>query len=177
MNNNDELTISGAITGAITDIYSNRANEHAWKYYEFIRSIDTDIKKIAANTDFSEEQIILVKNYLFYDKHYIVSGYERFEPSFPIAESWRRLAFDKDNIKPHDITLIKHELLEMRLVSEGISQDEAHDLTENQFNYQKESDEFYEKLKMKKKDDINSNENNDDQNMVSGGIKRRIFTH
>ena len=47
---------------------------------------------------------------------------QRFDVSFEIAESWRRLAFDSDNIKLHDLTLLHHALMEMRLVNEGLEQ-------------------------------------------------------
>ena len=63
---------------------------------------------------------MLVKNYLFIDVHKLDGGIRRFDASFEIAESWRRMAFDPENIKSHDLTLLRHELMELRLVSEGI---------------------------------------------------------
>ena len=39
--------ISGGISGAITDIYSEEALHHAELYYEEIRHMTTDVEKIA----------------------------------------------------------------------------------------------------------------------------------
>ena len=138
--------ISGGISGAITDIYSEEALHHADLYYEEIRHMTTDVEKIARNTEFTESQILLVKDYLFVSKHEIFGGFRRFDPCFEIAESWRRLAFDKENIKPHDITLINHELTEMTLVAKGVSQEEAHRQASLKYNYSLEKNEYYAKL-------------------------------
>jgi hypothetical protein len=91
---------------------------------------------------------MLVKNYLFLDVHELADGIRRFDVSFEIAESWRRLAFDPKNIKNHDLTLLNHELLELRLVSDGIPQDEAHLIASKKYNYSRESYEFYQSLQI-----------------------------
>ena len=44
-------------------------------------------------------------------------------------------------------TLLKHELMEMELVNNGMSQRQAHNYAENQYNYGKESNEYYDRLK------------------------------
>lgn len=144
----EEITsmISGGISGAITDIYSDEALRHAELYYEEIRHMTTDVEKIAENTSFTESQILLVKDYLFVSKHEIFGGFRCFDPCFEIAESWRRLAFDKKNIKPHDITLINHELTEMTLVAKGLSQEDAHRQASAKYNYSLEKNEYYAKL-------------------------------
>ena len=85
----------------------------------------------------------MIKNYLFVDAHELDGGYRRFDVSFEIAESWRRMAFDPDKIKPHDITLLNHELMEMRLVSDGSTQDEAHTITSRKYDYAQESADYY----------------------------------
>lgn len=72
-----------------------------------------------------------------------------FDACFEIAESWRRLAFDRKNIKSHDIILIKHELNEISLVSQGYAQSDAHDITNKLYNYAEESREFYRLLNVK----------------------------
>ena len=95
----NELHINaGGIAGAITDPLSPRALAHAKMYYEEIRSIHSDVQKIAENTGFTKHQIMLVRNYLFVDEHELEDGIRRFDESFEIAESWRRLAFDPKNI-------------------------------------------------------------------------------
>ena len=63
-----------------------------------------------------------------------------------MAESWRRL-YEKSgrSIKPHDILLINHELLEIRTLidNSGISQMKAHSLANKVYNYQKAADAYY----------------------------------
>lgn len=115
-------------------------------YYGEIRKFTTDVQKIANNTDFTYDQILLVKNYLFLDQHSLEGEERYFDSCFEIAESWRRLAFEKEAIKKHDLTLIKHELMEMELVSKGYSQFKAHEITNELFNYAQESDAYYKKL-------------------------------
>ena len=117
------------------------------------------MKKIAENTGFTYDQILLVKNYLFMDVHRLGDVEQRFDASFEIAESWRRLAYDPDNIKHHDLTLLHHELMEMRLVNEGLEQDEAHLITSRKYNYALECFEFNEGLRSKA-----------NKNIISGGI-------
>lgn len=147
------------IAGGITDPLSERALNHAELYYEEIRKSHSDVKKIAENTGFTYDQVLLVKNYLFMDVHRLGDVEQRFDASFEIAESWRRLAYDPDNIKHHDLTLLHHELMEMRLVNEGLEQDEAHLITSRKYNYALECFEFYEGLRSKA-----------NKNIISSGI-------
>ena len=139
----ETIQIAGGITGEITDPSFLRALSHAEMYYEEIRKNHSDVQRIAKNTGFTTQQVLMIKNYLFVDAHELDGGYRRFDVSFEIAESWRRLAFDPENIKPHDITLLNHELMEMRLVSDGSTQDEAHTITSRKYDYSKESAEYY----------------------------------
>ena len=142
--------ISGGISGAILNAESPEAKAHAKMYYEYIRNIRNDIDRIANNTDFTKDQILLVKNYVFYSEHELDNGYKRFEPDFYMAQSWRRLAFEPQNIQPHDIILIKHELNEMALVAQGIPYRKAHDISNDKgFNYQKMCEEYYKELAIK----------------------------
>ena len=120
-----------------------RALNHAELYYEEKRKNHPDVQRIAKNTGFTIQQILMIKNYLFIDAHELDGGYRRFDESFEIAELWRRLAFDPGNIKPHDLTLLNHELMEMRLVSDGSTQDEAHTITSRKYDYARESVSYY----------------------------------
>lgn len=158
---NPEILTTGGISGAITNPYSDEALDHALLYYEEIRNFSTDVLKISQNTDFSYDQILMVKNYLFIYKHNINGELRLFDACFQIAESWKRLAFDKKNIRPHDILLLKHELMEIGLVKEGLSQQEAHNMSSKLYNYAKASDEYYEALSKSK---------NKHRSMNSGGI-------
>ena len=140
--------ISGGISGAITDETSAEAQKSAIIDYEKIRNDKYDIEKIAKNTGYSELQIKIIKNYLFYDKHKIEDNtIERFNPSFYISQSWKRLRDEPNNIQEHDLLLLKHESLEISLVMQGYDQDEAHNITEEKYNYKKMGDEYYEKLR------------------------------
>ena len=154
------------IFGAIVDTGSQEAVKHAEMYYNEIRSFTTDVKKISDNTGFSFEQILLVKNYLFMDKHVLEKGSEPryFDPCFEIAESWQRLAGMSSGIQPHDIVLIKHELMEMELVAKGYSQEDAHDMTNKLYNYTEDSDAYYYELSIK----------SGKQPMNSGAIRRKL---
>ena len=137
------------VSGGITDVYSPAAIRHAELYYDEIRKMTTDIKKIADNTEFSEEQILMVKNYLFVDEHVLGNDVCRFEPCFQIAQSWQRLMGKPSGILEHDLILLRHELMEMSLIHQGLSQHAAHDKTNKVYNYTVASDAYYESQKVK----------------------------
>lgn len=113
---------------------SVRAFEHAERYYESVRKMKTDVSKIAKNTGWSEKSIQKIKNHVFYDEHELIGGYGRFDPSYHMAVSWQRL-IDGKNIEDMDITLLKHEYLELTLVKNGYSQDQAHIQASKKHNY------------------------------------------
>ena len=127
------------------------AEEHAIRYYEEIRKRASDVNKIAAATGYEKEEIQAVKNYIFMDKHDL-RGEEKelFDPDYMMAESWRRLQEGK--AEPHDLTLIKHELLEKSLVEKGYTQKEAHKIASKMYNYGKEAEEYYDRIKKYKKE-------------------------
>ncbi len=142
---NGGIIKSGAVSGA-RNPYSEKAKEHANKYYGLVRSMQTDVKKISEGTGFTERQIQDVKNFIFYEKHDLGGDtLELFEPDYMMGESWRRLISGKP--EPHDITLINHEIMERELIRQGYSQEEAHILTSKKYNYDKEATEFYDKIK------------------------------
>lgn len=131
----------------ITNPYCDEANERAELYYDEIRKMSSDIKMIAENTGLSERIILDIKNYLFMVPQFINGEYGFFETDFSIAQSWQRLmSKDKNDIKPHDISLIRHRLLEMELVNKGMSYVEAHKKAMLQYDYIKESAEYYRGL-------------------------------
>ena len=94
----------------------------------------TDYINIAEHTGISEKDILEIKNYLFIDKHDLTEGNKRFDSSFYIAQSWQRL-IDGNEIKKQDIILLNHELTELSLVKNGVSQDDAHITASKKFNY------------------------------------------
>ncbi len=126
--------------------YSERADKHAHQFYDSVRKMKTDCERIATNTGFDVDDIKKIKSYIFVEKHRLLDGeWDRFAPSYEIAETWQRL-MDGKCIKSHDITLLKHELMERELVLSGVFQDEAHVITSRIYNYQKECAEYYAEI-------------------------------
>lgn len=137
------VKICGAIAGAITNEFSPKAEAHANLYYDEVRAMSTDIYKISENTGFAIEDIAKIKNYIFTEYHNLSTGYKRFEPNFVMALSWQRLM--QGDYKPHDITLLRHELMELDLVNNGMAQDNAHILAQKKYNYNKEVEDYHVK--------------------------------
>lgn len=135
---------AGGISGALNP-YSEAASKHAAKYYEEIRKRTSDIDAITKHTEFSKEQITEVKQYLFIEEQVLDDGKRRFDPSYDIAQTWQRLT--EGNYEPHDILLIKHELFEKQLISNGKSQSDAHILATKKYNYTKGVAEYNAKIK------------------------------
>ena len=97
---------SGAISGAL-DPYSEKAQEHAERYYQSVRKMTNDCKRIAENTGFEESEIKQIKDFIFMQKHDLGNNQlEYFYPSYEMAQSWQRL-IDGKNIQKHDLTLLK----------------------------------------------------------------------
>lgn len=147
-----DIMISGA---RITDPDSDAGEEFAKMYYNEIRNFSTDTKKISQNLGKKESDIKKIKAYLFEDKSLVdleTGMRRRFDPDCAIAQSWQRLMIGKD-IKPHDRTLIEHELLEMKIKEENPAIDhlEAHRRASEKYDYPKEVAEYYGNLKKYKK--------------------------
>lgn len=146
------IIMSGA---RITDPFSKEAEAFAEMYYEEIRSFSTDVRKIADNLGKDEADIKKIKAYLFEEDSLFdpdTGGYRRFDPDCAIAQSWQRLMIGKD-IRPHDRTLIEHELLEMKIKKENpeIEHWKAHELATKKFDYPSEAMEYYGNLEKHKK--------------------------
>lgn len=81
---------------------------------------------------------------MFLEQHDLGDGrVDRFDPDFSIAQSWQRLSDETMKLETHDITLIRHELLEMDYIRRGLSRDIAHLEASKVYNYKKESEDFY----------------------------------
>jgi len=126
--------VSGAISGAI-DPDSERGNKHAERFYEEMRHRKDDVPAIAKNTGISEKDIQMIKNYIFFEEHALLEGTMRFYPNADMADSWQRLIDNRNRIRDVDITMIKHEMLEMQYVESGLSQSAAHDKANEIYNY------------------------------------------
>lgn len=146
---NSGRIISGAISGALNPD-SIEAQKHADRYYEAVRKMTTDVQRIAENTGFDEELIRSIKSFVFLEKHDLGDGQpDYFYPSYIMSQSWQRL-IDGRNILPHDITLLNHEKMEQELMQQGYSQDEAHRITEERYNYSKEAKDYYAEINRNK---------------------------
>lgn len=136
---------SGAVSGA-RNPHSKEARAHAERYYGLVRSMKTDVSRIAKATGFAEEDIRAIKYYIFMEKHDLGGKEpEYFAPDYMMAESWQRLIDGKPEL--HDMTLLNHEILETELMQEGMPQDEAHIIASQKYNYAKEAGEYYAKIK------------------------------
>ena len=137
------------ISGAL-DPESERADTHAEQYYESVRKMTTDVKRVSENTGIPEIVIQKIKNYIFLDVHDLGDGeIAKFDPSYEMAESWQRL-IDGKNIQPHDLTLLHHEIMENELMDQGYTQDEAHRITSRRYNYTQEAHEYHDKIRKHK---------------------------
>lgn len=146
----DELT-SAAANGTITKSgllpsESLRAKAHTKLYYEEIRQRKSDVRAIAKNTGFSGELIQAIQNFIFLDEHDLGDEIRRFDPSYEMAETWRRLIEGK-NIQKHDGTLLKHEEMERELMLQGYTQDKARIITSRKYDYSEEARQYYDKIK------------------------------
>ncbi len=140
---------TGAFNGALNnknDPYFRRRDEHAERYYAAVRNRDKQIEIAAvasasAKYGVSKDEVFEAYEHLFEDKHELDGVVRYFDPSYDIAASWQRLREGKD-VKPHDITLLKHEALERKFMARGMSYDQAHEEAEKSYNYAKEANEF-----------------------------------
>lgn len=147
---NNSIILSGGVSGA-RNPFGEKAKEHAKKYYGLVRSMKTDVEKIAKATGIPENDIQDIKNFIFLDKHDLGGEEpEYFTPDYMMAQSWQRLIDGK--YEKHDITLLKHEMMERKLMSEGISQEKAHIMTSQKYDYSKEAAEYYAKIEKYRKE-------------------------
>ena len=110
----------------------------------------TDVSKIAKVTGIPKKDVQAVKDFIFLEKHDLGKGkLEYFEPDYMMGESWRRLM--NGNPEPHDILLLKHEIMEKELMASGMSQEEAHIKTSKKYNYDKEARKYHAEIKKHKK--------------------------
>lgn len=139
---------AGALSNK-TDPFGRKRDKHAKSYYEEIRNRRSSyvIKRISQNGGVSEKAAKNIYEHVFMKKHAFADGTEKlFDPDYDMSESFRRILEGK-NIKPHDITMLKHENLELNLMRKyNMVYEDAHSLAEQKYNYKKELDEFLERI-------------------------------
>lgn len=108
----------------------------AAKAYRKISRDNSDVKKIAQNTNFTEKEVQQIKRHIFYNKHRKYDGYGMLSPDYDMAVAWKRLCDGKT--EERDILLLHHELLESTLEKEyNLTIAEAHKRAKKQFDWEK----------------------------------------
>lgn len=132
---------SGALSGALNDKndpWQERRDEHAARYYEFLRNIkkDTVVDRWVKSTGMRRKSIEKIYDHLLINEYELTVGKHRFDVSYEMAQSMQRL-FLGQGVRSYDILMMKHERLEYELMNRyGYSYDEAHDLTNIKYNYE-----------------------------------------
>nr|DAU93309.1 MAG TPA: hypothetical protein [Caudoviricetes sp.] len=140
---NRAMKSSGAVYGAWNDRndpYNKERDRHAQEFYESVRNRNKqhEIVKVSNNSGLSQADVEKIYNHIFINEYDLEDGRKRFDPSYDMAESWRRLSeIGGKNIQPHDLVMLNHELMEHDLMAKGMKYDEAHELTNKTYNYQK----------------------------------------
>lgn len=140
---NRVMKSSGAVYGAWNDRndpYNKERDRHAQEFYESVRNRNKqhEIVKVSKNSKLSQSDVEKIYNHIFINEYDLEDGRKRFDPSYDMAESWRRLSeIGGKNIQPHDLVMLDHELMEHDLMAKGMKYDEAHELTNKSYNYQK----------------------------------------
>ena len=140
---NRVMKSSGAVYGAWNDRndpYNKERDRHAQEFYESVRNRNKqhEIVKVSNNSGLSQSDVEKIYNHIFINEYDLEDGRKRFDPSYDMAESWRRLSeIGGKNIQPHDLVMLNHELMEHDLMAKGMKYDEAHELTNKSYNYQK----------------------------------------
>ena len=140
---NRVMKSSGAVYGAWNDRndpYNKERDRHAQEFYESVRNRNKqhEIVKVSKNSRLSQSDVEKIYNHIFINEYDLEDGRKRFDSSYDMAESWRRLSeIGGKNIQPHDLVMLNHELMEHDLMAKGMKYDEAHELTNKTYNYQK----------------------------------------
>ncbi len=130
---------SGAVSGALSDLNDpgeSKRGKDSKKFYEFIRNSNkgNNIRKIAEHSGFTREDVETILNHVFFEKHDLTKGYDYFDESFQMVQSFRRLLSGVD-VKEHDVTMLHHELMESKLMRQGMDFDSAHEMAQTKYNY------------------------------------------
>ena len=137
---------SGGLSGALgalndsNDPDRKRRDAHAERYYEELRNRrdrEAIVRKLSEHSGVSVKSARKVYAHVFINKYDLDGEIKRFDPSYEMAESFRRLLQGKD-IQKHDIILIHHERLEYELMHRyGKKYDVAHKLACIKHDYPK----------------------------------------
>lgn len=140
---------SGALNGAWNnenDPNYKKRDEIAEALYVQItnRKKSFEIKQVAKNSGFTEEEVSNIYEHVFIRKHKFRSGeIKKFDPDYYMAHSWLRLRQGKD-IQKHDITMLNHELAEEKEMQDSLDviYEDSHERVQKVYNYQRELLEY-----------------------------------
>lgn len=140
---------SGALNGAWNnenDPNYKKRDEIAEALYAQItnRKKSFEIKQVAKNSGFTEEEVSNIYEHVFIRKHKFRSGeIKKFDPDYYMAHSWLRLRQGKD-IQKHDITMLNHELAEEKEMQDSLDviYEDSHERVQKVYNYQRELLEY-----------------------------------
>ena len=101
---------------------------------------------MAKNTGFRSNTVKTVYEHVFEKEHVFRSGNVKlFDSDYDMAQSFQRI-LDGKNIKPHDMTLLRHERLEYLLMKKyNMVYEDAHEIAERKYDYSAELKEFLRK--------------------------------
>ena len=139
---NENIKKSGAVYSYKNDPDGSKRQGIAEKLYEQTRNRNSmyEVRAIAKNSGMSESDIKKVYDHIYTNKHLFKNGtIHLFDHDYEMAQSWQRLR-NNNNIQPHDITLLKHELAEYNIMGESIDieYEPVHNEVTKKYNYQKE---------------------------------------
>jgi len=101
--------------------------------YDAIRKAD-DIAAIARASGFSVDDIMTIKNHIFFESHALYDGYGTLSADYDIAVAWKRIA--DGHPLDRDITLLRHELAEAQAEKAGsLTLSQAHAAANTQYNW------------------------------------------
>lgn len=132
----------------ISDPDRSKRDEIAEKQYSQIRNRKKsfEVEAVAKHSGISADEIGVVYDHVFINEHLFQDGsVHRFYPDYDMFLSWQRLREGR-NIQKHDLTLLRHELLEAQLMEkENLVYEEAHMIAEKEYNYSKELKDYIQK--------------------------------
>lgn len=125
-----------------------KAQKHADMYYEEMRNRDrkTVVSTIAERSSMTQDDARRAFEHLFVNEHELANGTGRFTPDYEIAQSVQRL-IDQNEPLPHDLVLFPHENAEALAMEAGKSQQEAHRMANEEYNYQAKLLEYMKEIR------------------------------
>ena len=120
-------------------IKASEYEEQAMRFYEKMLENNEDVVKISKNIGWSIKDVQDVKRHMMQDEIKFKDGSARkFDADIDQALAWKRMIEGK-NIKPTDILLAQHELLECKIMREQhFVFEDAHALANLKFNWENE---------------------------------------